>query len=292
MMFGRATTMTADARSAYCCATSAAASGSTPTPRWRPAAASCRSRYQERSYVHALQWAIGLELFLLGRDPWRVVLSTDHPNGGSFLGYPQLIRLLMDRDVPQGADRARQQEARSGGTALLDELDARVHARGDRDHHPGRAGAAARACATRGTSASAPMRTSPSTRRTPDREEMFAMPRYVIKGGRVGRRGRRAADRAGGDPAARRRRVRPRDRGDARAAVRRSGTASGSATTPVREPCAAASPRAVRRAWRERAIERPTARSSTPSPRRSRCGRARIVITAETPGGRSRRGAR
>jgi len=31
------------------------------------------------------------------RDPWRIVLTTDHPNGGSFLAYPQIIRLLMDR---------------------------------------------------------------------------------------------------------------------------------------------------------------------------------------------------
>jgi formylmethanofuran dehydrogenase subunit A len=40
---------------------------------------------------------VGLELFLLSADPWRVVLSTDHPNGGSFMAYPELIRLLMDR---------------------------------------------------------------------------------------------------------------------------------------------------------------------------------------------------
>jgi formylmethanofuran dehydrogenase subunit A len=53
--------------------------------------------YKERNAVAALQWAIGLELFLLSSDPWRVVLSTDHPNGGSFLSYPALIRLLMDR---------------------------------------------------------------------------------------------------------------------------------------------------------------------------------------------------
>jgi formylmethanofuran dehydrogenase subunit A len=38
-------------------------------------------RYREQSYVNALQWSIGLELFLLVRDPWRVVLTTDHPNG-------------------------------------------------------------------------------------------------------------------------------------------------------------------------------------------------------------------
>ena len=49
--------------------------------------------------MSALQWVVGLELFLLSQDPWRVVLSTDHPNGGSFLSYPALIQLLMDRTV-------------------------------------------------------------------------------------------------------------------------------------------------------------------------------------------------
>jgi formylmethanofuran dehydrogenase subunit A len=54
-------------------------------------------KYKNKSLVHSLQWAIGLEWYLLVEDPWRVVMSTDHPNGGSFLAYPQIIRLLMDR---------------------------------------------------------------------------------------------------------------------------------------------------------------------------------------------------
>ncbi len=54
--------------------------------------------YKDKSFVNALQWAIGLELFLLVEDPWRVFLTTDHPNGGPFTTYPHLIRLLMDRD--------------------------------------------------------------------------------------------------------------------------------------------------------------------------------------------------
>jgi formylmethanofuran dehydrogenase subunit A len=54
-------------------------------------------RYREQSYVNALQWVIGLEIFLLVRNPWQVVLTTDHPNGGPFTSYPHLIRLLMDR---------------------------------------------------------------------------------------------------------------------------------------------------------------------------------------------------
>jgi formylmethanofuran dehydrogenase subunit A len=57
--------------------------------------------YKNKSLVHSLQWAIGLEWYLLVEDPWRVVMSTDHPNGGSFLAYPQIIRLLMDRAYRQ-----------------------------------------------------------------------------------------------------------------------------------------------------------------------------------------------
>jgi formylmethanofuran dehydrogenase subunit A len=55
-------------------------------------------RYRDRAFVNALQWAIGLELFLLVEDPWRIFLTTDHPNGAPFSAYPRLIRLLMDRD--------------------------------------------------------------------------------------------------------------------------------------------------------------------------------------------------
>ncbi|MEN9892815.1 MAG: hypothetical protein RLY78_3110 [Pseudomonadota bacterium] len=54
-------------------------------------------RYREESYVNALQWAIGLEIFLRVKNPWQVVLTTDHPNGGPFTSYPHLIKLLMDR---------------------------------------------------------------------------------------------------------------------------------------------------------------------------------------------------
>ncbi|MFQ3593007.1 MAG: amidohydrolase family protein, partial [Gemmataceae bacterium] len=57
--------------------------------------------YKEKSFVNALQWAIGLEWYLLVDDPWRVAMSTDHPNGGSFLAYPEICALLMDRTYRQ-----------------------------------------------------------------------------------------------------------------------------------------------------------------------------------------------
>ncbi|MFN4261836.1 MAG: formylmethanofuran dehydrogenase subunit A [Gemmataceae bacterium] len=57
--------------------------------------------YKDKSFVHALQWAIGLEWYLLVQDPWQVAMSTDHPNGGSFLAYPEIVQLLMDRTYRQ-----------------------------------------------------------------------------------------------------------------------------------------------------------------------------------------------
>jgi formylmethanofuran dehydrogenase subunit A len=54
-------------------------------------------KYRDKNFVNALQWAIGLEIFLLVDDPWRIFLTTDHPNGAPFTSYPHLIRLLMDK---------------------------------------------------------------------------------------------------------------------------------------------------------------------------------------------------
>jgi formylmethanofuran dehydrogenase subunit A len=140
--------------------------------------------YRDRNLVHVLQWAIGLEILLLARDPWRVVLSTDHPNGGSFLAYPQIIRLLMDRayrDERLGAVRSKGLE----GTALADGLDreyslyeiaiitragpARLLGLEERKGHLGP-----------GADADVTLYAESS-----DREEMFRSPRYVFKGGEL-----------------------------------------------------------------------------------------------------------
>ena len=53
--------------------------------------------YRPRGPVSSLQWAIGLELMLLSKNPERTILTTDHPNGGVFTEYPRIIHLLMDR---------------------------------------------------------------------------------------------------------------------------------------------------------------------------------------------------
>lgn len=54
--------------------------------------------YRPSNLVNAVQWAVGLELMLLIDDPWRMFLSTDHPNGACFWRYPEIIRLLMSAD--------------------------------------------------------------------------------------------------------------------------------------------------------------------------------------------------
>jgi formylmethanofuran dehydrogenase subunit A len=181
VMFGDATTMTADAPVS-------AVLRDITHGRWVNADTEAETgcgivpfAYREKNYVHALQWGIGLELFLLSRDPWRLVLSTDHPNGGSFLSYPRLIRLLMDRDFRnEQIGRVNQQAMKR--TVLHDDLDreytleeiaiitragpARLLGLRDKGHL--------------GVGADADITIYDDRE---DREEMFSAPRYVFKDG-------------------------------------------------------------------------------------------------------------
>lgn len=54
--------------------------------------------YRRRDFANAVQFAAGLELFLLVDDPWRIFFTTDHPNGAPFTAYPDLFALLMSRE--------------------------------------------------------------------------------------------------------------------------------------------------------------------------------------------------
>ena len=56
-------------------------------------------KYRATDFYNAVQWAVGLELFLLIDDPARVFFTTDHPNGAPFTTYPEIFALLMDRDL-------------------------------------------------------------------------------------------------------------------------------------------------------------------------------------------------
>jgi formylmethanofuran dehydrogenase subunit A len=121
VMFGQAATVTADAPVEYLLHRSSGRKWANLDIELETGCGVVPHEYKERNAVAALQWAIGLELFLLSSDPWRVVLSTDHPNGGSFMSYPTLIRLLMDRSYRD--DQIKRVEPRLlAGSTLADGL--------------------------------------------------------------------------------------------------------------------------------------------------------------------------
>jgi len=138
-------------------------------------------RYEEKVAAASLQWVVGLELFLLSNDPWRMVLSTDHPNGGSFLAYPQLIELLMRRDARREC-LSRLNTRFLANTALADDL--------SREYTLNEIAIITRAGPARilglrqkghlGVGADADVTVY---QRSDNIAEMFAMPRYVFKGG-------------------------------------------------------------------------------------------------------------
>ena len=79
--------------------------------------------YKKSSLVNAVQWAVGLELLLLIRDPWRIFLTTDHPNGAGFWRYPELVQLLMDVDYRR--ERVKALPAKVLKRIVLPDLDRR-----------------------------------------------------------------------------------------------------------------------------------------------------------------------
>lgn len=69
-------------------------------------------KYKRKSSVHATQWSIGLELALLIKDPWKIYLTTDHPNGGPFITYPKIISWLMSQKARERAMKKISKKAR------------------------------------------------------------------------------------------------------------------------------------------------------------------------------------
>lgn len=138
--------------------------------------------YSDQNYVHALQWAIGLEWFLRVDDPWKIALSTDHPNGGSFLAYPQIIALLMDRGLR--ADVMKSLPERVRGRSGLADL--------SREYSLAEIAIITRAAPARILGLSNKGHLGPGadadvTIYTPDddKRRMFELPRYVLKAGAV-----------------------------------------------------------------------------------------------------------
>mgnify|MGYP001158559191 FL=1 len=54
-------------------------------------------KYKKSNYIHAIMWVTGLEAALMIDDPWKVCMTTDHPNGGYFTTYPRVVTWLMSQ---------------------------------------------------------------------------------------------------------------------------------------------------------------------------------------------------
>ena len=183
VMFGAATTLTADGPVEYLLHKSTGRKWVNIDVELETGCGIVPYSYKEKAAVAALQWVVGLELFLLSADPWRVVLSTDHPNGGSFMSYPELIRLLMDRAY-RDERLARVSQKLLAGSAMADGL--------SREYTLNEIAIVTRAGPARllglrskghlGEGADADVTVYA---RDADAARMFATPRFVVKGGEL-----------------------------------------------------------------------------------------------------------
>ena len=181
VVFGEATTMTADARVGEMLHDLTGRKWVDADLELEGGCGIVPYEYREKNLVHATQWAVGLELLLLSRDPWRLVLSTDHPNGGTFLSYPRLVRWLMDKAF-RDEQIARLPPKALEGTALADGL--------AREYTLSEIAIVTRAGPARLLGLASKGHLGPGadadvTLYAPDEdiESMFRAPRHVVKGG-------------------------------------------------------------------------------------------------------------
>jgi formylmethanofuran dehydrogenase subunit A len=138
--------------------------------------------YKEKNLVNAVQWAVGLELLLLINDPWRVCLTTDHPNGATFWRYPGIVQLLMNADFRKEQLRAFPEKAR--GRMVLPEL-TREYTLNEIAIITSAGPARALGLTQKGHLGIGADADVAIYNRNADVAAMFAYPRYVIKSGEV-----------------------------------------------------------------------------------------------------------
>jgi formylmethanofuran dehydrogenase subunit A len=139
--------------------------------------------YSDRHLVNAVQWAVGLELLLLIKDPWRVFLTTDHPNGGCFWRYPEILQLLMDVEFRKEQVKKLPPEAQN--RIVLADID-RQYTLSDVAVITSAGPARALGLAQKGhlgTGADADITIYPE--KPNDQGVLFSYPRYVLKRGQV-----------------------------------------------------------------------------------------------------------
>jgi formylmethanofuran dehydrogenase subunit A len=138
--------------------------------------------YKPTRLVNAVQWAVGLELLLLIDDPWRIFLTTDHPNGACFWRYPEIVRLLMDVEFRKGEVKKLPEEAQK--RIVLADLD-RQYTLSEIAIITSAGPARALGLTEKGHLGIGADADLALYHENPDTGFMFEYPRYVIKGGEV-----------------------------------------------------------------------------------------------------------
>jgi formylmethanofuran dehydrogenase subunit A len=138
--------------------------------------------YRPSNLVNAVQWAAGLELLLLIQNPWQVFLSTDHPNGGCFWRYPEIIRLLMSADARKECLKKLPDKVKS--RIKLPEID-REYTLSEIAVAISAGPARALGLAHKGNLGIGSDADLVLYNEEPDPARMFGHPRYVIKGGEI-----------------------------------------------------------------------------------------------------------
>ena len=182
IIFGPATTMTSDGPSQYSLSRRIGGKWMNSDLESESGGGLVPLVYKRNNPLHCVMWLTGMELFLLTEDPWRVFLTTDHPNAGPFCGYPGVIKLLMDREFRAREFEKMPKMARKN--SILPEL--------NREYTLNEIAIITRAGPARrlglankghlGTGADADIAIYADQ---DDKEKMFARPRYVIKDGVV-----------------------------------------------------------------------------------------------------------
>lgn len=101
IIFGNFTAMTADGPAQYALSKLLHNKWSNGDVELEDASGVVPGTYYRQAISHAAMWATGLELALLTKDPYKVLLTTDHPNGGPFVNYSEVIALLMSNKKRQ-----------------------------------------------------------------------------------------------------------------------------------------------------------------------------------------------
>jgi formylmethanofuran dehydrogenase subunit A len=125
---------------------------------------------------------VGLELLLLIDDPWRIFLTTDHPNGACFWRYPEIIHLLMNAEARR--ERIKKLPAKVLSRITLPDIQ-REYSLFEIATITSAGPARALGMKNKGHLGIGADADIAIYNQNPDGEQMFRYPRYVIKAGEV-----------------------------------------------------------------------------------------------------------